>query len=157
MFFRKLGFVLVAGVLGSLSLFAQTTSTVTRQFTTSPFGLGSTETARISVVNVASNSSGGTAASCTGNISFLNSTGATIGSATNFTAASGQIVSVSLPFAQSGGSGVRTEMRGEISQTFTRDVPCSLQYSLETFDTGTGATHIYVTSSTPSQVGGFGH
>jgi len=157
MFFRNLVLTLIVGALGSLSSFAQTTSTVTRQFTTPPFGLGSTETVRISLVNVASNTSSGTAASCAGSVAFLNSTGATIGAATNFTATSGQIVTVSLPFAQSGGSGVRTEIRGEITQTITRDVPCLLQYSLETFDTGTGATHLYVTSSTPPQGVGFGH
>jgi hypothetical protein len=122
---------------------SQTTATHTRKF--QPVGLGATETAQINVLNSASASSSGTAASCTGSISFLSSTGTTIGAATTFTVTSGQIFSVKLPFASSGGSGVRTIIIGEVSVTPVSGTPCSLSATLETWDTATGATHIELT------------
>ena len=41
-----------------------------------PIGLASSETAQINVVNTAAASSSGTAASCTGSVSFVNASGA---------------------------------------------------------------------------------
>lgn len=157
MYLRQLVLTLVAGAFGCASMFAQTTNTFTREVITTPFGLGSTETARVSVVNVANNASNGTAASCTGSITFLNSSGTAIGSAAPFTVTSGQISGATLTFTQAGGSGVRTEIRAEVSQTLSQGVPCSLQYVLETYDSSSGATHLYLTGSTPSQGVGFGH
>src|SRR5271168_2480969 len=107
-----------------LTLVAQTSTTGTRTINLPPAGLGSTETARINVVNVATDSSTGTAASCTGSISFLNSAGTAIGSATSFTVTSGQISSASLPFSSAGVSGIRGEIRGEIQLTIASGVPC---------------------------------
>jgi len=137
-----------------LSLMAQTSTTGTRTINLPPAGLGSTETARINVVNVASASSSGTAASCTGTISFLNASGTAIGSATSFTVTSGQISSASLPFSSAGLSGVRGEIRGEIQLTLTSGVPCGLAFSFETFDTATGATHTFLAN--PGGGSGFG-
>jgi hypothetical protein len=146
MLLRKLITISFVATGSILSLFAQTSTTGTRTITLPPAGLGSTETARINVVNVASNSSSGTAASCTGTISFLNSAGSVIESATPFTLTSGQMSFASLPFSSAGLSGVRGEIRGEIELTITSGVPCGLSFSFETFDTGTGATHIYLAS-----------
>jgi len=157
MYLRSFVLTLVAGMMASAVSFAQTTNTITRETITAPFGLGSTETARVSVVNVANNLSNGTAASCTGSISFLNSSGTAIGSASSFTVTSGQITGASLTFVQAGGTGVRTEIRAEISQTLSQGVPCALQYVLETYDSSSGATHIYLSNSTPAQSLGFGH
>jgi hypothetical protein len=42
----------------------------------------------------------GVDASCTGSVSFVNSSGAIIGAATSFMVGSGQIFSASLPFAR---------------------------------------------------------
>jgi hypothetical protein len=132
-----------------------TSTTSTRTFTFPPAGLASTETAQVNVVNTASNSSSGTAASCTGTISFVNASGAVIGSATSFTVTSGQIASVKLA-----GSGARAEVRGELTFTETTGsaaAPCSIVSSFETYDTTSGATHIYLTQENgPPNGGGFG-
>src|SRR5713226_9694854 len=130
----------------SCAAFAQTT---TRTANLPPFGLGSTETARVNLTNVATASSSGTAASCTGNVTFVNAAGATIGTATSFTTASGVTSSVSLPFASSGLSGSHGALRAviQVTRSTTTPTPCSLLISLETFETSSGATHLYLSSS----------
>ena len=63
------------------SVFAQgttTTTSLTRTFNFPPVGIASSETAQINVTNLAPASSGGTAASCAGSVSFTNATGAAI-------------------------------------------------------------------------------
>jgi hypothetical protein len=126
------------------AVFAQTSSTATHTQSLPTFGLGSTETARITVVNLASATNGGTAASCVGSISFLSATGAVIGAATPFTIASNQIATASLPFASAGLSGNRGDLRASVSITRTAGVPCALSGSLATFETSSGATHLYL-------------
>jgi hypothetical protein len=131
-----------------LPVFAQTTTNFTnntRTITLPPAGLGSTETAQINVINIASNLPGGTAASCAGTISFLNAAGTPIGTASQFTVTAGQLTSASLPFANAGISGVRGEIRGQIQLSITRGVPCAVTFAFETFDTTTGDTHLYLT------------
>lgn len=125
---------------------------------TPPVGVASSETAQLNVVNTASASSAGTAASCTGTISFVNASGAAIGTATSFTLASGVISSVPLPFAKIGVTGTRTEVRGVITNTVTlgSGVPCSLEATLETYDTSTGVTHIYVPNISGGAAGAIG-
>jgi len=147
MYFRRFGLTLLAAAICTTSAFAQPTtgsSTISRSFTFSPVGLASSETAQISVVNVAVATSGGTAASCTGTIAFLDANGAAIGAAAGFTVASGKIASASLPFTKANASG-RAEIRGVVSLTesTTAQAPCSLLVTLETFDTITGVTHVY--------------
>jgi hypothetical protein len=134
-----------------------TGTTVSRSSSSPPVGLGSSETAQVNVTNLATASSSGTAASCTGTIGFVNSAGAAIGTATPFTVTSGQTTSVSLPFTKVGATGVRTEVRGVVTLTETSSsgVPCSLSSSLETFDTGTGVTHLYLANA-PDAGGGPG-
>ncbi|HUA59268.1 MAG TPA: hypothetical protein VML19_10970 [Verrucomicrobiae bacterium] len=146
MSFRKTLLMLLAASTIAASAFAQTTTTgtVTTQTTSPPIGLASSETIQVNLTNTASNSSSGTAASCAGTVAFLTASGATIGSASSFTATSGQTASVSLPFAKSGATGTRTEIRAVVSVTFTSDVPCSITSSLETYDTTTGVTHVYL-------------
>lgn len=142
------------------SIFAQTTTptSLTRTFNFPPVGLGSSETAQINVTNLAAASSGGTAASCTGSISFANATGAAIGTATPFTVGTGQISSVSLPFAKATSSGSRVEIRGVVQLTVstTAQAPCSLEFSMETFDTISGVTHLFLSNSGGIQAGPFG-
>ena len=126
---------------------AQTTtssSTVTRESSFPPVGLASSETMQVNVVNVATASQSGTAASCTGTVSFINSGGTTIGTAASFTIASGHGFSASLPYAQAGSAGTRAEIRGVVTLTSTAGsgVPCALVSSLETYDTATGVTHV---------------
>src|SRR6266700_6609755 len=101
-------------------------------------GLGTSQTAQITVANLASASSSGTAASCAGTISFLNSAGTAIGTATSFTLASGAISSATLPFAKAGATGSHTVVRGLIVLTVTSGVPCQLDSLLEVYDTASG-------------------
>jgi len=134
----------------AMSAFAQTTTTTTtstRTFSFPPVGLGSTETAQVNVVNMASASSSGTAASCTGSIQFANASGTVIGKATTFTVGAGQISSVTLPFGTSGFSGTHGDFVASVTQTVTipQTAPCDLVVSLETYATATGETHAVLT------------
>src|ERR1700692_3148743 len=134
MFFRRIAMTfIVTAVAATPGLFAQTTTTTTRDFTIGPVGVGSTETVQINVANLASNSSSGTAASCTGSITFNNSTGNAIGTSTSFTVTAGQSFSAALPFAKISSSTTRAEVIGVIAMTFTSasETPCELHYSLE--------------------------
>lgn len=157
MHFRR--FVLTLSALAACAL-AQTTTTgssVTLQSSSAPIGLASSETLQVNVVKVATASSSGTAASCTGTIGFVNSSGTAIGSATSFTVTSGQTFSASLPFAKVGASGTRTEIRGVVTVTDTTGTgaaPCQLTSSIETYDTATGVTHAYLANAGNSGYGG---
>ena len=152
----------VAGSLLALSAFGQTTATtttVTRSSSLPPVGLAITETVQVNLTNTATASSSGTAASCTGSVAFYNAAGTIIGTATNFTLASGQISSIKLAYASAGAAGQRAVVRPVITATGTQPstVPCSLQYSLESYDTATGVTHSFETGAGPSvPQGGFG-
>lgn len=155
---RKLVLTLLAAAAPALWAQSSTTgSTVTRTQDFPPVGLAASETAQITAVNIAAASSSGTAASCTGSISFLNSSGTVIGTATTYTLATNQSKSVSVPYSSAGATG-RTEIRGVLTQTITEGsgVPCELLVSLETFDTSTGVTHVYLTNGGygPEQGGG---
>jgi len=149
MFCRKLLTIIGVACWAAVSVVAQTATTYTQTSNLPPFGLGSTETARINLTNVATAPSTGTAASCTGSVSFVNATGAVIGAAASFTIASGATSSFSLPFASAGLTGIRGEVRGVIAVTRSSSshAPCSLLISLETFDTSSGATHLFLPSS----------
>jgi hypothetical protein len=164
--FKNLMFLgLTAAAFAAFAQTTTTTATTTRTFAFPPAGLASSETAQVNVVNTAAASSNGTAASCTGSISFLNSAGTAIGTATTFTVGAGVISSAKLPFGSSGATGTRTEIRAEVTQTFatgtsaTTTAPCSLTLSFETYDATTGATHIYLTGDGAANglPGGFGH
>jgi len=137
-----------AGLTAVVAIAQTTTSSSTTMQTTSfpPVGLASSETAQINVTNLATASSSGTAASCTGTISFLNASGTAIGSATSYTAAGGVTASVTLPFGKTASTAVRTEIRGVIALTRVSKVPCSLSTSFETYDTTSGVTHVYLST-----------
>jgi len=134
-----------------------------------PIGLAVGETAQVNVVNtavantavvnIATPSGSGPAPSCTGTITFYNSTGAIVGTAA-FTVGSGQIFSATLPFASTGASGLRTAIRAAIalSSVVTPVLPpvpqpsCALAFSLETYDNSTGATHSLVSGVAPGPI-----
>jgi len=152
-----------AGLFLAASAFGQattttTTSTVTRADSLPPVGLAVTDTIQVNLTNTATASTGGTAASCTGSVAFYNAAGTVIGTATSFTLASGQITAVKLPYASAGASGSRAVVRPVITATGTvpQSAPCSLQYSVETYDTATGVTHTYAAGAGPAvPQGGF--
>ena len=150
MFLRRIAFsFIIATVAVAPHTLAQTTTTATRDSTIGPIGVGSTETIQVNVANLASNSANGTAASCTGSITFNNAAGNAIGTSAPFTVTAGQISSVSLPFSKISSSTARTEVIGVIALTTSSSspAPCRLHYSLETYDTTTGATHAYLTGA----------
>ena len=150
--------LIAAAAFMAASALAQT-STTTRDFRFPPVGLGATETMQINLLNNATASSSGTAASCTGTITFTSATGAIIGTAASFTVTSGQVFSASLPFSKSGASGTRTEIVGSIQLTVstTSAAPCALANSLETFDTSSGVTHVFLGGSSQGGGNSFGH
>ena len=132
-------------VTGMSVAFADSTASasVTPTINLPPVGLGSTQTLEVNVANVASNSSSGTAASCTGTVTFVDATGKAIGAAQPFTLTAGQTSPLRLPFASSGGTAPRTTLRAVVSLTVpttTPRPPCTLDVSVDIFDTNTGAT-----------------
>ena len=147
MYSRNAVLAFAGTLLVAASGFAQSTtaSTHTRTSDLSPVGLAVGETVQVNVANLAANSTSGTAASCAGSVSFYNASGAIIGAATTFTLTTGQISTVRLPYASAGASGSRTVVRPVVTLTTTlpSPPPCSLQFSLETFDTATGVTHVH--------------
>ena len=159
MLIHKSLMVLTLGLSGMTALMAQTTTptppTGMRESSFPPIGVALTETIQVNLFNQAVNPTTGTAASCTGSVSFLDANGKTIGTATNFTVASGDTAAVSLLGSKANAStttGARAEVRAVVSLTVTHGTPCALVQSLETFDSTTGATHAYVSGGT---VGGF--
>ena len=128
----------------SFGAFAQPSSTAptARPRAFPPVGLASTETVQINFLNAAAASSSGMAASCTGTVSFTGPTGTAIGSTHAYTVASNQIVSISLPFSQSGASG-RTEIVVSYTPTAS-SAPCALTTTLEVYDTSSGVTHLHL-------------
>jgi hypothetical protein len=158
MFLKRSALALVASAM-ALSASAQTsTSTSTQTFRFPPVGIASTETIQINVLNHATASSSGTAASCAGTITFTNASGTVIGTATSFTVTSGQVFSASLPFSKAGASGIRAEIVGSVQLTLASSTPCALANSLETFDTSSGVTHVFLGASSSDHGGGpFGH
>jgi hypothetical protein len=161
MFWRRFLLISAAAACGVVSpVWAQgprIPADLTRNYVFAPIGLGSSETASITVMNAATATSpgGGSAApSCTGTISFSNAKGA-IGTPTSFTVASGQFMTVTLPFASAGLSGIRGEIQGNVAlvTATSAPTPCLLVASMETYDSATGATHA-VLSTSPSGVAG---
>jgi hypothetical protein len=151
MFIRKSILTVAAILITAVSVWGQfattTTTTTTSTSTLPPIGIGTTETAQVILTNNATSAlTEGTAPSCTGSVSFYNASGSIIGSATSFTLGAGQINSVNLPYASTAVSTPRALVRAVVSQTTTlpNPAPCSLSYSLATFDTTSGVTHTVI-------------
>lgn len=148
----KIG-ILFAATLFVTGAFGQTAVNFTRDYNFPPVGLASTETAQINVVNIASTSVSATAATseapaCTGTVTFTNASGAVIGKPTTFATTGSQVTSVQLMFKDL--QLASTDVRGEfvasvqLMHSVPAAAPCSLIFSLETFDTSTGVTHVYL-------------
>jgi hypothetical protein len=134
--------------------FAQGSTTglsFTQNYSFPPVGLASSETAQVNVINIAkaSSATGATAPSCTGTITFSNASGTAIGSPVSFTTTGSEVFSTPLNFSQVGASGLRGEFVASVQLTGTvpSKAPCSLVFSLETFDTSIGATHVLLENS----------
>jgi hypothetical protein len=140
-------FYLSCFVTLAVSAQTPTATTASRDLAFPPVGLAFSETAQINVANTAANPTTGTAASCTGTISFNTATGAAAETPVKFTVTAGQIYSAQLTAAKLGVvNGQRAEFIGSVQLTLTPKTPCTLSISLETFDSTTGATHVYLQS-----------
>jgi hypothetical protein len=147
----KIG-ILFAASLFVTCAFSQTPVNFTRDYNFPPVGLAGTETAQINLVNIAPITTTTTeAAGCTGTVTFTNAGGTVIGKPTSFTTMGSQVTSVQLMFSQLQLSS--TDVRGEfvasvqLTHSIPATTPCSLVFSLETFDSSTGATHVYLGNS----------
>jgi hypothetical protein len=132
--------------------FAQTPApTFTRDYAFPPVGLASSETAQLNVVNIApaSTANNETAPACTGTITYANASGKAIGAPTSFTTTGSQVSSTQLTFSQLAASGTRAEFVAsvQLTRSLPATEPCSLVFSLETFDTSSGVTHVYLGNS----------
>jgi len=139
----RLLFAFAASIAGSA--FAQNAHT--SDFSFPLVGLAATETIGVNLINLASNPANGAAASCTGSVAFVNAaTGVTIGTATPFTLGANAATSINLPFSSSGLTG-RGLIRTVVATTTTSNSRCSLSFSLNTFATSTGETHLFLTGT----------
>ena len=145
---RKYLMLLTLSLGGVSALLAQppTPTPPARQFNFPPVGLAFGETMQVNLFNQAANSSNGTAASCTGTVSFFDATGTEVPkSGGNFTVAAGDTQSITLlGTAVDTSTGMRAEIRAVVSLTVAKGTPCSLVPSLEIFDSTSGATHAYL-------------
>jgi hypothetical protein len=128
-----------------------TTASFTRDYAFPPVGLAGSETAQINLVNIAeaSTAAGATAPTCTGTVTFANASGKTIGTPASFTTTGSQVTSIQLTFSQLGSSGTRGQFVAsvQLASAFPPAAPCSLVFSLETFDNSSGVTHVYLGNS----------
>lgn len=129
------------------------------QFISLPaIGLSSSEAAEIDLISSASNYSVPLAAVCNGSITFYGADGHSIGIPSNFVVGqTGQIFSATLAYASTGANGPRTVVSAQIvltafpvtvSYPASAVLPCAAAFSLKTFDTATGVTHIYAPGQT---------
>jgi hypothetical protein len=151
---RNLGFLFVFAAAISGSAVAQTTSTTrTSSYTFPLVGLASNENIEVNLINLAANPSNGNAASCTGSVTFATaSQGTVIGGASDFTLAAGAVASIS-PSAASNvitAGANRVLLKVVVTSTLTSGVPCSLSFTLNTFDSSTGATHVFLVGAAPA-------
>jgi hypothetical protein len=130
-----------------------TTSTFTRDYNFPPVGLASSETAQVNIVNIAqaSTAAGATAPSCTGTITFADASGKTIGMPASFSTTGSQVSSTPLMFSQlqlpAGDTRGEFVASVQLTVSFPEKAACSLVFSLETFDSMSGVTHVYLGNS----------
>jgi hypothetical protein len=122
---------------------------IMRTFVFPAVGLASSESARIAAVNIAPASHKGTAASCSGTISFTNASGAPVGKPAQFSIGTGDIAYGDVLGLDPSSNSVRNEFQGSVQVTIdpASGAPCSLLLTLEVFDTATGVTHGLMTSA----------
>jgi hypothetical protein len=149
---RNIFSIIVLAVSGVSAILADPLTATTREVSFAPVGVALTETMQVNLFNQATAASNNSAApSCTGSVSFVDATGKAIaGTGGNFTVASGQTQSISI-LGSNANTGTTTGSRAEVRAIVTLNVvhgtPCSLVDSLETFDSTTGATHVFLLGS----------
>jgi len=105
----------------------------------------------VSLVNIApaSTATNATAPSCSGTVTFANAAGIDLaGSPIKFTTTGSLITTESLSATAAGvtTSAPHAQVLASVQQTTTRPStsPCSLVFSLSTFDTAGGVTHVFL-------------
>jgi hypothetical protein len=148
----------------SCAALAQTvskTTTITQTYTFPPVAVASTETLQVNLANTASAVfiagpiTAPATSSCTGTVTVTNAAGAVIGKANPFTVAGNAIQSIAVPYGSIGATGAaRAVVLVSVQRTIT--VPattvCNLVYSLETFLTTTGETHLLLGNASAAGV-----
>jgi len=155
MSFHKCVLTVLAVMSATSGLLLAQPAANTLEITFPPVGVALTETVQVNMWNQSANSSSGLGgAGCSGTVAFVNASGKTIaGSGGSFTGLlSGPIVSIALAGSSTGtGSGVRAEVRAVITldQSVLQSAGCALVESLETFETISGETHVYLSQPVP--------
>jgi hypothetical protein len=151
---RNLG-ILLAITMMTGALFAQPATTPrTAQYSFPLVGLANSESIQVNLINLAPNSNSGTASSCTGNVAFTTVGGGTsIGGGGTFTLAANEATSIG-PSAGDNviAAGARSLLHVVVTTNFTLSVPCNLSFSLNTFDTASGVTHVFLTGTGPAVI-----
>lgn len=150
--------IVTATLLLAASAAGQTTAIPTSTTNLPPVGLAPTETVQVNVLNASAAAPMGTGTSCGGSIAFYDAAGTTIGTAATFTVTPGQIFSTKLASTGTARAVVRAQivapifaatlesiLSGGLSPVVLPAIPvCTLTYSLETYDSATGVTHVFV-------------
>jgi hypothetical protein len=148
-----ISFALTVVLTGSAFAQLPTSFTRTSDYTFPLVGLAASETIQVNLINLAANPTNGNKSSCTGTVTFSTaSQGTVIGGVTNFTLAADAVASITPSIANNvilaGAS--RVLIRTVVATTQTSGVPCSLAYTLNTFDTTSGVTHVFLVGASPA-------
>ena len=152
MLLKTLFFLFVTG-----AVFAQTNSFTRTSNYTFPLvavAVGS-EGIEVNLINLAGNPTNGNPASCTGSVAFDTlATSTVVSGNTDFTLAAGAATSIVPTVAVSNQTAVwmRVLLKVVVTNTTTSGVPCSLAYTLNTFDLTTGATHVFLVGASPATI-----
>lgn len=129
-----------------------------------PVGLAATETAQIDITSAAAGYSGFSAGTCDASVTFYGPDGAAIGLPFNFTLGkTAEIYSAALPYIAVGSKASPTPISAQMALTAMPDsvfypasavLPCVAAFSLKTFDTATGVTHVYMAGQTTQDAAG---
>jgi hypothetical protein len=120
-----------------------------------PVSLAATETAETNILSSAASYAGDAfVTTCQASVTFYGADGSALGPATTFTVGNTrQIFSAELPYALTGAKASRTVVSSQITltpnpSTFSVLAPpmpvCAVAFSIETYDTATGVTHVFV-------------
>jgi hypothetical protein len=152
MLLKTLFFLFVTGVVFAQPPSFSRTSNYT--FPLVAVALGS-ESIEVNLINLANNPTNGNPASCTGSVAFSTvSSGTVIGGTTDFTLAAGAVTSITPTVGDNIATTPpnRVLLKVVVTNTNTSGVPCSLAYTLNTFDSATGATHVFLVGAAPPTI-----
>ncbi|MGA3189616.1 MAG: hypothetical protein ABSF22_21125 [Bryobacteraceae bacterium] len=150
---RNFGLFALAAILTGSAFAQNATISRTSSFTFPLVALAPTENIEVNLINLATNPTNGNASSCTGTVTFSTaSQGTAIGGATSFTLAADAVASITPSVASNviTAGANRVLLKVVVASTTTPSVPCSLSYALNTFDSTTGVTHVFLVGAAPA-------